>query len=164
MAVLSKTKVQGGHWYRADGTPVHRLPTSDGRGERATTIRDAKRMGLFPSVTSILGILAKPGLEKWKLNQVALATLRTPKQENEGDDYWCNRVRNAAFEQVEQAADKGTMIHGALEAAMAGEPYDKELSVYVEPVMQWKQETGIVIMEREIQLVPRLRKASNLAW
>jgi uncharacterized protein YaiE (UPF0345 family) len=153
MAVLSKNIIKAGHWYAPDGTPAHRIPTADGAGERMTTIRDAKRLGLYPSVTSILGILAKPGLETWKLNQVALATLRAPRQENEGEEYWCNRVRNAAFEQVEQAADLGTMIHGALEAAMAGDEYDPAMAVYVEPVIAWKSETGILVMEREIRLV-----------
>ncbi|HNU50178.1 MAG TPA: PD-(D/E)XK nuclease family protein [Verrucomicrobiota bacterium] len=153
MAILTKSKVPSGHWYRSDGTPVHKLPTADGRGERATTIGDARRLGLYPSVTSILGILAKPGLEKWKLDQVALATLRTPKQAEESEDYWCNRVRNAAFDQVEAAADLGTMIHGALELAMAGEPYSPDLRPYVEPVLAWRDKVGIRIVEREIKLV-----------
>ena len=118
-----------------------------------TTIRDARRLGLYPSVTSILGVLAKPGLETWKLNQMALATQRVPRQESESEEYWCNRVRDAAFEQVEEAADLGTMIHGALEAAMAGDPYDAELGAYVEPVLEWKRETGILIVEREVRLV-----------
>jgi len=155
MAVLTKNKAPGGHWYRADGTPVHKLPTSDGRGERPTTIKDAKRLGLYPSVTSVLGIIAKPGLEKWKLDQVALATLRTPKQPDESEDYWCTRVRNAAFEQVEQAADLGTMIHGALELAMAGEAYADDLRPYVEPVLKWKASISIEIIEREVRLVNR---------
>ncbi|MCP5523713.1 MAG: hypothetical protein H7A46_19425 [Verrucomicrobiales bacterium] len=155
MAILTKNKGAGGHWYRADGTPVHRLPTADGSGDRATTLRDAKKLGLFPSVTGILGVLAKPGLEKWKLDQVALACLRAPKQEQESEDYWCNRVRNAAFEQVEQAADLGTMVHGALELAMAGEPYDPEFKVYVEPVLEWKRKVGIEIVDREVKLVNR---------
>jgi hypothetical protein len=153
MAVLSKFKVPSGHWYRPDGTPVHKLPTSDGRGERPTTVRDAKRLGLYPSVTSILSILAKPGLERWKLDQVALACLRSPKTIEESEDYWCNRVRSAAFEQVEMAADLGTMIHGALELAMASQPYADDLRPYVEPVMAWKQQTGIEIIDREIRLV-----------
>jgi hypothetical protein len=153
MAVLTKSTMKTGHWYAPDGAPRHRLPTADGGGERMTTIKDAKRLGLYPSVTSILGLLAKPGLETWKLNQVALATLRAPKTEEESPEYWCNRVRNAAFEQVEQAADLGTMIHGALEAVMAGNDYDPAMAVYVEPVLAWKRETGIVIVEREIRLV-----------
>ncbi|MCX6995793.1 MAG: hypothetical protein NTV49_01590 [Kiritimatiellaeota bacterium] len=153
MAVLTKNQIKAGHWYQPDGTPAHRMVTNDGAGERVTTIKDAKRLGLYPSVTSILGILAKPGLETWKLNQVALATLRAPRQENEGEAFWCNRVRNTAFEQVELAADLGTMIHGALEAAMAGNDFDPAMAVYVDPVLAWKRETGILIVEREIRLV-----------
>jgi len=153
MAILSKSKVPSSHWYRADGTPVHKLPTADGRGERSTTIRDAKRLGLYPSVTSILSILAKPGLEKWKLDQVALACLRIPKTPEESEDYWCGRVRNAAFDQVEAAASLGTMIHGALELAMNGEAYSADMRPYVEPVMRWKESTGIEIVERELKVV-----------
>jgi len=153
MAVLTKNQIKAGHWYAVDGTPMHRLPTADGAGERITTIRDAKRLGLYPSVTSVLGILAKPGLETWKLNQVALATLRAPRQENESDEYWCSRVRDVAFEQVEQAADLGTEIHGALESVMAGDTYAPEMAVYVEPVVKWKREAGLLIMEREVRLV-----------
>ncbi len=155
MAILSKVKTASSHWYRIDGTPVHKLPTADGRGERPTTIKDAKRLGLFPSVTGILSVLAKPGLEKWKLDQVALACLRTPKTRDESVDYWCTRVRDVAFEQVEEAADLGTMIHGALELAMAGEPYADDLRPYVEPILAWRQEVGIQIVEREIKLVNR---------
>jgi hypothetical protein len=153
MAVLSKNIIKAGHWYKVDGTLAHRIATADGAGERITTIRDARRLGLYPSVTSILGVLAKPGLETWKLNQMALASLRTPKAKEEGEEYWCNRVRNAAFEQVEEAADLGGMIHGALEAAMAGEPFDPALTVYVDPVLAWKEKTGIVILDREARLV-----------
>ena len=153
MAILSNNKAPSGHWYWPDGRPAHRLPRSGGDGERATTITDARRMGLYPSVTSILGILAKPGLEKWKLEQMALACLRHPKQVDESEGYWCSRVRNVAFEQVEQAADLGTTIHAALEAAMNGEPYAPELQPYVRPVLDWKASTGIEIVEREVRMV-----------
>ncbi|MBN2508112.1 MAG: hypothetical protein JXQ71_15605, partial [Verrucomicrobia bacterium] len=68
-----------------------------------------------------------------------MASLRTSKQPDESEEYGCNRVHNAAFEQVEQAADVGTMIHGALELAMAGEPYADDLRPYVEPVFAWKE-------------------------
>jgi len=153
VAVLSKDLMSSGHWYRSDGTPVHTLPSPNGQGRRPTTIDDARRMRLFPSVTSILNILAKPGLESWKLTQVALASLRTPKQLGESENYWCRRVRNAAFDQVEKAADLGSAIHAALEQGMNGEPYNPELSVYVEPVIRWKESTGIEIVEREIRIV-----------
>ena len=153
MALLTQNKLQSSHWYFEDGTPAHRLPTKDGEGDRPTTLKDAKRLRLYPSVTSVLGSLAKPGLEKWKLDQVALACARYPKLVTESDEFFCARVRNAAFEQVEAAADLGTRIHGALEAAMAGGPYDPQLAVYIQPVLAWKEETGIAVVERELRVV-----------
>ena len=128
-------------------------PRRGGDGDRATTIKDARRLGLYPSVTSILGIFAKPGLDDWKLNQVALATLRCPKQETEDESYWCKRVKDVAFEQVEQAADLGSSVHEALELGMNNEPFNPEFEVHVRPVLAWKEQTGIVICERELTLV-----------
>lgn len=155
MAILTQSKAPAGHWYRVDGSPMHRLVTSDGSGERPTTLSDARRLGLFPSVTGILSVLAKPGLERWKLQQVALAALRHPKQMAESEDYWCGRVQSAAFEQVELAANLGTQIHWALELAMDGRAYPEAMRPYVEPVLAWKQKTGIQIMDREVRLVNR---------
>lgn len=54
------------HWYFPDGTPLHEVPRADGKGQRPTSLRDARKLGLFPSVTNVLSILAKPGLDAWK--------------------------------------------------------------------------------------------------
>ena len=61
------------HWYFPDGTPLHQVPRADGKGSRPTSLRDARKLGLFPSVTNVLSILAKPGLEAWKQEQAILA-------------------------------------------------------------------------------------------
>ena len=37
--------------------------------ERNTTLRDARQHGYVPSVTTIIGMAAKPSLENWKINQ-----------------------------------------------------------------------------------------------
>ncbi len=153
MAILTKGQMKGQHWYTADGLPMHKMRTADGSGERATTIKDARRLGLYPSVTSILNLFAKPNLENWKLTQVALAALRCPKQADEGVDYWCKRVVEASQEKTEEAADLGTRIHAALDAAMIGEAYDPEMAPYVEPVVKWRNDTGITIVAREVCLV-----------
>jgi hypothetical protein len=153
MAHLSKTRTASSHWYQADGTPVFRVRRAGNEGDRPTTLADARKLNLFPSVTGILGVLDKPGLEKWKIDQALETSLRLPKQEEESLDYWCRRVRSAASEQVGEAADLGTAVHAALEAAMVGEPYKEELSPYVRPVLEWKQSVAIEIVEREKRLV-----------
>ena len=154
MAILTKGLVKGAHWYTRLGEALHRVMKTDGSGDRATTLKDARRLLLLPSVTGVVDILAKPQLERWKMKQVALATLRTPKMAEESEDYWCTRVTDTAFEQVEQAADLGTAIHDALEGAVADLLWDREkFAVYVEPVLDYIKKEGLVITAREKKIV-----------
>jgi hypothetical protein len=140
------------HWYRADGGSVHTVPTQAG-GTRPTNIRDAIRLGLLPSVTNVLGVVAKPQLETWKLNQVALAALQNPRQPNESDQYWMKRVVEASKQPTVDAADLGSRIHEALEAATSRRPFEEALRVHVAPVVDFIAKTGIQIVEREVVLV-----------
>ena len=153
MAQLTRPQAPNSHWYYPDGRPAHRIPCKDGEGDRPTNIRDARKLNLFPSVTTLLSVLAKPGLETWKLNQAILATAKAPRVENESDERWCKRVRGIAQEPVTVAADLGTRIHGALELAFTGQEYDDAVKVYVHPVLQWQQKVGLEIVEREKRLV-----------
>jgi hypothetical protein len=66
------------HWYFPDGTPLHDVPRADGKGTRPTSLRDARKLGLFPSVTNVLGVIANPGLSAWKMEQAILSAL-TPR-------------------------------------------------------------------------------------
>ena len=109
------------HWYASDGTPRHTVIGSKGV-ERATTLRDARQLNLFPSVTSVLGVLAKPGLEAWKQEQAILAAITLPRIAGEGDDAFAARVVRDMDAQVERACDFGTRIHLAIESANAGAP------------------------------------------
>lgn len=152
MAILVRSNEPQSHWYRPTGEAVHKVPTQSG-GLRPTTIRDAIRDRLLPSVTNVLGVVAKPQLETWKLNQVALAALNNPKQPGEGDEYWMRRVVEASKQPTIEAADLGSRIHEALELATNGQPYDETLRVHVAPVVEWITKTGITIVEREVVLV-----------
>jgi len=155
MAILadSKQKMAGSHWYKLDGSPCHSVARKDGSGNRNTTIADARKLKLVPSVTNILGVVAKPGLDKWKLAQVALAAFNSPPDGKESPDYYKDRIIEAAFEQVTAAADLGSGIHDSLEAILDGRPVDEEMRVYVEPCMTWKLEHGLTFEEREVVLV-----------
>lgn len=154
MAILTKDRFgQASHWYTIDGRPAHHQPTKSGDGERPTRITDAVALRLIPSVTSYLSVLDKPALTKWKIEQAIQTAERTPRLPNEPIYYWARRVNDAAFKQVEDAAELGSSIHGGLEAVFSGEPYDPALSVYVDPVLKWKDSTGITITDREKVLV-----------
>lgn len=99
------------HWYYQDGRACHTQQKKDGSGERKTTLADARKLGLFPSVTSILSIKAKPGLDAWKLEQAILSALTLPRGTEESEDAFARRVVSDMEEQSRKAAEWGTRIH-----------------------------------------------------
>jgi hypothetical protein len=155
MAILTDTKQksQGSHWYSLEGEACHQIAKAKGDGMRNVTVTDARKLGLFPSVTNILGVLAKPGLDKWKLQQVAKAAFNRPPDGKESEEYFTDRIIESAFDQVVDAADFGSRIHDALEKIFEGEPVEEELVPYVQPTLDWKREKGLTFTHREITLV-----------
>ena len=113
--MIVKEKVtENGHWYTKDGTPAY---TTVGKtGERATTLRDARKLGLLPSVTTINGMLSKAGLDTWKQQQVLLAALTLPRQPDEPESDWLARVMQDSKATGREAAERGTAIHAVIEA------------------------------------------------
>jgi hypothetical protein len=127
------------HWYFPDGTPLHEVPRADGKGSRPTSLRDARKLGLFPSVTNVLSILAKPGLDAWKQEQAILAALTLPRTEGETLDDFAKRVITDMHSEVGRAADLGSAVHAAIEGYAQGRwlPEDKEVARLFEPARQW---------------------------
>jgi hypothetical protein len=113
--MIVKEKVQeNGHWYTKDGTPAY---TTIGKtGERPTTLRDARKEGLLPSVTTINGMLSKAGLDTWKQQQVLLAALTLPRGLQEPEDEWLKRVMQDSKATGREAAERGTAIHNIIES------------------------------------------------
>ena len=74
------------HWYLSSGEPYHEVVRADGNGMRPVTLRDARKVNALPSVTNILSVLAKPGLDAWKQEQAILAALTLPQQDGESLD------------------------------------------------------------------------------
>lgn len=99
------------HWYYPDGRPCHTLLKKDGSGEKNTTLADARKLGLLPSVTAILSIKAKPGLDAWKLEQAILSALTLPRGADETEDAFAKRIVADMEEQSRKAAEWGTRIH-----------------------------------------------------
>ena len=127
------------HWYFPDGTPLHEVPRADGKGDRPTSLRDARKLGLFPSVTNVLSILAKPGLVAWQQEQAILAALTLPRTEDESLDDFAKRVLTDMTSEVGRAADLGSAVHAAIEGYAQGRwlPEDKEVARLFEPARQW---------------------------
>lgn len=119
----------GSHWYYVDGRPCYELPKKDGNGMKATTLADARKLNLLPSVTTILRVLAKPALESWKMEQACLAVMTAPRLPDEVLDAFVERVLHTEEQhkqEAAQAADRGIAIHDAVECLVHGKPEEAE--------------------------------------
>lgn len=91
---MSLIKPKAPRWYwEHDGVveACYTMPKKDGSGMKDTTLREARELGLLPSVTSILRVMAQPGLERYKLGQVIYSAMTLPR-EREDCTTWEHRV------------------------------------------------------------------------
>src|SRR5215471_16843254 len=126
------------------------------RGEpRATTLRDARKLSLLPSVTNVLGVINKPELVEWKMTQAVLAALTLPRLNGEGEDQFARRVVEDAQSRGRTAADFGSAFHAGaeqvaktLEVDPAG-PYSAWLNLH----RDWFQANCVRVLWTERVLV-----------
>lgn len=109
------------HWYSLDGSPMYEVQAAKG-GMRPTTLRDARKLNLVPSVTTIIKVAAAPGLERWKQEQVLHAALTLPRIEGEPESDLLRRIWEDSKAQGKQAAERGTAIHASLQGHFEGNP------------------------------------------
>lgn len=110
------------HWYDRQGKPAYTVKAKDG-SERPTTLRDARKLNLVPSVTAIIRGAATPGLEVWKRKQVLMSALTLPKIVGEPEDAYLQRILTDSEEQAKKASERGTAIHACLQAFYQHEPW-----------------------------------------
>jgi hypothetical protein len=131
---------ESGHWYARDGSPAYTMTGANGK-ERAVTLRDARKIGLVPSVTTILRMENKEALNRWKIQQALLSALTLPRIEGESDDAFLSRALEDSKQQAIAAAARGTYIHGLLEESIkngwlppTAAPEDRAIII---PVLGW---------------------------
>ena len=102
-----------GHWYTQQGEPMHWIEGANGK-QRDTTLRDARKLNLSPSVTTILGVIDKPALTNWKLKQVTKACRHSLLHEDLETYHKANM--ETAFQESTDARDRGSEIHDCLDS------------------------------------------------
>ena len=132
----NKFTSESGHWYTQEGEPMYTIIGANGK-ERNTTLRDAKKESLVPSVTTILGMIAKPSLENWKINQALNSALTLERQEGESFDSFAYRCKQDSKKIGLDAAAKGTKIHYQIEKGFLGERKTKPYKV----IKKWLDKT-----------------------
>ena len=107
------------HWYSRDGTPAYSVVSKTGN-LRPTTLRDARTNNLVPSVSGIISVAAKPGLDIWKQQNVLLSALTLPRETGEPEQSWLERVMMDSKQTGRVAADRGTAIHAIIQSFFEG--------------------------------------------
>ena len=120
----NKFTSEAGHWYDREGSPAYTIIGANGK-ERNTTLRDAKKEGLVPSVTTVLNIVAKPSLENWKINKALEASIELQQGEQESNDDFIYRCKTAQRDIGQSAAAQGTKIHALIEKGFEGKSKNK---------------------------------------
>lgn len=141
---------EGSHFYMPDSSPLYEVPNKSKPGEyRKATIRDAKAAGAVPSVTTILGVLDKPALTAWKINNAVLSALTLPRNDGESDDDFARRVVEDADSPSRDAADLGTAVHHAIESWIANREAVDAMAPYINPVDKWMRDNAITPVDWE---------------
>ena len=135
---MSDFATESGHWYTKSGEAAYTIVGANGN-QRNTTVRDARKLGLVPSVTTVCSMEAKPQLTRWLVQQAMLAAITLPRMEGESDDQFMARANSDSQQQTRAAADRGTHLHGQIEQAMRyglGGMADEDVAI-VKPVIDW---------------------------
>lgn len=104
--IIATVAQENSHYYTLAGEPVH------------GTLREARKAQALPSVTNILGVLAKPGLDAWKQETAILQSLTLPRLDGEQDPDFAKRVVASSKTELQAAADRGTYVHALFEKAI----------------------------------------------
>ena len=131
--IVKEKLSESGHWYTKSGESAYTVRGANGQ-ERNTTLRDARKLGLLPSVTTINGMLSKAGLDTWKQQQVLLAALTLPRLPDEPEADWLARVMQDSKATGREAAERGTAIHAIIQSWFEG-VYMPEKPPYINTIV-----------------------------
>lgn len=125
----------GGHYYDREGKPTHKVEAANGSGLRPTNVRDARKMGLVPSVTTIFKLYgANGGLLQYLKKEYAVAAYQLGIDHVELSDYMgvdyfgekalMKAVTPLAQKHANDAANAGSHIHWFLEQYQLEEEFE----------------------------------------
>ena len=145
----------GGHWYEPNGAPCHTVNGKDGTA-RNTTLRDARKLGLYPSVTAITKIVANPSLDRWKQMQILTACANLPIVEGDSVDAYEARIRQAAEKKMMDARVFGSLFHSAIDelnvTGYLDSKYD-EIKPFVKHYIEWTRDNQVSFVNTEFVCV-----------
>lgn len=141
------------HYYTPDGVLISHVPMKTREGTRETTIADARKLGLLPSVTTILSCLNKPLLNNWRVEQgvkAALNCAQNPLTYLDPEGAVKDIVRQSE-EYTNWAADWGTEFHAGVSAHLKDQLWLGRLEIMDKVVafIHWLDVVGFEVTDSE---------------
>ncbi len=155
--IIKERQSESGHWYTREGESAYSVIGKNGN-LRPTTLRDARTNNLVPSVSGIISVAAKPGLDIWKQQNVLLSALTLPRETGEPEQSWLERVMMDSKQTGRVAADRGTAIHAIIQSFFEGALIPEAMPI-CRPV-----EEAIKTHFGELLLLPELSFAHPLGY
>lgn len=123
-----------GHYYEKTSNgvePRHFVGVSSRPGElRPTRITDARKAGWYPSVTTVMGMLDKPGLNNWRIDEHLKTVFELGSLEGfSALDDFIQTVKQKTQEALDKAPQQGTDFHDFLERYISDKSDIRDLSV-----------------------------------
>lgn len=137
------------------------MTTKDGM--RAFDLRDAKKVGASPSVTTINGLLDKPGLRIYIRNRDIETALQMPTLINVPDKI--ERVKEESDKRVRWAAEFGSAVHLGISMGFNGEQFmhpDPDVCKVVEAFWPWYHQSGLKVTRSEHSFISPLGFAGTI--
>jgi hypothetical protein len=137
------------HFYDTNGQPCHEVPNEAARKRgqegamRDTTIADARKLRLLPSVTTYTKIVEKDWLTDAKLRRMVGACYANRPNMGEAEEPYYSRMDGIAFKDWNDWRELGTRVHDAIEGVLASvvakQPRQpsEECEPYVNGVLEW---------------------------
>lgn len=129
--------------YFPSGEPCFDVPSADGKKRIQPTIAHVRKLGLVPSVTTILReTLASPTLVQWReknaadaMYQAIVAQMTAAVKESGLPDIYPEKVWEAWRAELDRRSaeviDPGKAVHAAVEMHFRGEAYDEVYGPWV---------------------------------
>lgn len=126
-----------GHYYDKDGNACHKQATKAGAKNktRPTTVTDARKQNLLPSVTTVMEDITKATFADYGKRNVLRIAGGIPLIRCEDVNEWIGEVLKVDNKEREDTLAFGTNVHKAIENALNSAEWAQELKSYVLPTL-----------------------------
>lgn len=150
------------NWADANGIPVYQIPKKNPKdGMKKPNITDARKLGLYPRVTSVIRLITAPILNDWRVfNAVETCWSYPPLDDNadklvEPIEGYTDRIVKMIDADLEKSSERGKKIHADLNNWVAGGtiPEDDVSKHLIESLQNWGKANGVVAFTSENHFV-----------